>query len=187
MEEAKYYSQKRPFESEGLEKIKKLERIIREKLERVMAPCVAGRFGDEHFSFDAASYYTLVKNDNGKEMLVKLGWGEMSSKTFLAPKEELTYPETNGIIREIPIPIYCLSQSDSYFANSPDLKEMEQDPSSYLKEKAIFVYDKDGAGFVGNESIDKDITYKKQLKLDSLPILNIDEAISRMENFNYDL
>lgn len=165
------------------EKIKRLEGIIREKLERIMSPVVAGRFGDEYFSFDAASYYTLVSDSKGKIYPVKLGWGETSASTYLLPKDELLYPEINGSIREIPVPVYCLSQSDSYLASELKQEEMNDDISSYMKENAIYVYEKDGLGFVGNERVD-DKSIGRHLNIESLPILDIDDAINRMESFN---
>lgn len=164
------------------DKIKILESLIREKFERFMSPAVAGRFGDNHFSFDAASYYTLTEGDDGKVKPVKLGWGEMSEQTFLSPKDKLIYPETNGLIREIPLPMYCLSQSNSYFADESKIKQMQEDVISYFKEKAIFIFDKDGFGFVGNEKIDNS-NFKKHLNLDNLPVVKIDEAISRMKDW----
>lgn len=163
-------------------KIKILETLIREKLERFMSPAVAGKFGDNHFSFAAASYYTLIEEGDGKVKPIKLGWGEMSEQTFLSPKDKLIYPETNGLIREIPLPVYCLSQSDSYLTDESKIKKMQEDSISYFKEKAIFLFDKGGFGFVGNEKKDNS-NFKKHLNLDNLPVVKIDEAISRMKSW----
>lgn len=170
---------------EEKEKIKKLDFLIMKKMQGFMDPCVAGRFGDDHFSFDAASYYTLIDLRDGAKKLLKIGWGEMSSKTFLCPKEESPYPESIDLYREFPLPIYCLSQADSYLSDSRDREEMKKDPVSYLQKKAIFVYDKKGLGFVGNEPVDPDKhPWRKELKIENLPSVNIDKAISEMKNFN---
>ncbi|MCF7820717.1 MAG: hypothetical protein K9M44_04595 [Candidatus Pacebacteria bacterium] len=167
------------------EKIEELHNLIREKLDHILSPCVAGRFGDDHFSFDAASYYTLVDLSNDKSELVKLGWGEMSSNTFLSAKEDLLYPDVNGLIREIPVPIYCLTQGDSYLSDDNTLQKIANNPKDYLKDKAVFVYEKDGVGFVGNEPIDKNgPQYRRELKLENLPAVSVDEAISKMKQFN---
>jgi len=169
------------------QKIKKLNELILKKLSYYMSPCVAGRFGDNHFSFDAASYYTLLDLSDKKQKLIKLGWGEMSEQTFLAPKDKLIYPETNAVIREINLPIYCLTQQDSYLANKENLKMLESDPVACLKERAVFVYDKMGLGFVGSESAsDPNNHFKRRLPVDNLPSVDIDEAITRLELFNND-
>ena len=109
------------------EKVKELQKLIYEKIASLLNPVVAGEAFDDYFSGDAASSYTLVKLKNGQFKMEKLGWGEMSKDTFTKPVEELLYPETSGKIREIPVPIYCVSQGDSYFLSKEELEKAEAD------------------------------------------------------------
>lgn len=93
------------------------------------------RPGEKGFSGDAASIFVLTSlaNEKGEETpeLVKVGWGEFSKKTF----EEDKYPA----FKNFPHDIYCVSQSDSYFAEGRLAEEIKQDPKKYLKERSIFV------------------------------------------------
>ena len=163
------------------EKITKLENLIRRKLD-IMSPAVAGRFGDEDFSFDAASYYTLVKMSNGEVKPIKLGWGEMSRRTFEADKEDLPYPDTNGLIREIPLPMYCLAQRDSFLADEKDVQRFSEKPVEYITDKARFVFDKGEIGFRGRKRVEEG-PRQTALDLSELKVIGIDEAIEKMESF----
>ena len=163
------------------EKIKELEKLIYEVITPMMNPVVAGEAFDDYSSGDAASYYTLVKLKDGQSKMEKLGWGKMSKDTFTKAIEDLRYPDSSGKIREIPVPIYCVRQEDSYFLNEEELKKAEEDVIAYLKSKAVFVYDKGGDGFVGNEK--KGNAYDHTLPLDKLPYKDIDEAIKLIEAF----
>jgi len=93
------------------------------------------RHDEEAFSGDGASIYVLVsmKNEKGEEIpeLVKVGWGEFSKKTF----EGDQYP----IFKNFPFDIYCVSQSDSYFASEKLKEEMAKYPIKYLSEHSLFV------------------------------------------------
>lgn len=91
--------------------------------------------GEEGFSGNAASIYaiTSLKNEKGEEVpeLVKIGWGEFSKETF----ESGRYPA----FHEFPLDIFCVSQSDSYFAEGQLREDMLENPARYLQEHSLFV------------------------------------------------
>jgi hypothetical protein len=93
------------------------------------------RSSEEAFSGDAASIYVLasMKNEKGEGIpeLVKVGWGEFSKETF----ESDRYPT----FQNFPFDIYCVSQSDSYFADERLREEMAKNPQKYLSEHSLFV------------------------------------------------
>ena len=129
------------------EKLDKVNRLAR-KLE--LDPAVLGRHGKELFSGDAASLYVLGE-DEKKKALVKLGWGEFCRDTFSAPVEQAIYQgfdkagrerAVNKLnnLRNLPGPIYCVRQQDSYLADSQTRELMTSNPEKYLAEKAYFVF-----------------------------------------------
>lgn len=93
------------------------------------------RSNEEAFSGDAASIYVLtsMKNEKGEDVpeLVKVGFGEFSKETF----EGDQYPT----FKNFPLDIYCVSQSDSYFADEKLRQEMARDPQKFLSEHSLFV------------------------------------------------
>lgn len=93
------------------------------------------RSGEEAFSGDAASLYTLVsmENEEGETVpeLVKVGWGEFSKETF----EGGRYPA----FKDFPFDIYCVSQGDSYLADEESREKMVKNPQKYLSEHSFFV------------------------------------------------
>jgi hypothetical protein len=93
------------------------------------------RSNEEAFSGDAASIYTVVsmKNEKGEDVpeLVKVGWGEFSKETVEGDR----YPT----FKDFPFDIYCVSQSDSYFADERLRREMTENPQKFLSEHSLFV------------------------------------------------
>lgn len=93
------------------------------------------RSNEEAFSGDAASIYVLasMKNEKGEEVpeLVKVGWGEFSKETFEGDR----YPT----FKNFPYDIFCVSQSDSYFADEKLRQEMAKNPQKFLSEHSLFV------------------------------------------------
>lgn len=89
---------------------------------------------EDGFSGDAASIFVLVSLENEKgeksSELIKVGWGEFSTQTFAGDK----YPA----FKNFPFDIYCVSQSDSYFADEKLLREMTENPQKYLSEHSLF-------------------------------------------------
>ena len=92
------------------------------------------RSSEEGFSGDAASLFVLtsLQNEQKEEILklIKVGWGEFSKETFEGDK----YP----VFKHFPLDIYCVSQSDSYFANERLRSEMDENPQKYLSEHILF-------------------------------------------------
>jgi hypothetical protein len=133
--------QTEPISPESQEVEKELERArqrLHDSFNTLFGASMGGgyaRFGEEGFSGDAASIYVLVsaKNEKGEDTLelVKVGWGEFSKETFESDK----YPA----FKNFPFDIYCVSQSDSYFADERLRKEMAENPKKYLTEHALFV------------------------------------------------
>ncbi|KKQ35958.1 MAG: hypothetical protein US50_C0002G0018 [Candidatus Nomurabacteria bacterium GW2011_GWB1_37_5] len=122
------------FEKEKNSKIFKLHDIV-ETLIRASMGGTYAYFGEEGFSGDAASLFTLInmadKKGEMKPELFKVGWGEFSKVTFTSGK----YPN----FKNLPFDLYCVSQSDSFFSGF-DKKLSEQmisDPVSYLKDKSL--------------------------------------------------
>lgn len=117
---------------------KRARQYLDDSLETLFRAKMGGSYAkkeEEAFSGDAASIYVLasMKNERGEVVpeLVKVGWGEFSKETF----ESDRYP----IFRNFPFDIYCVSQSDSYFADEQLREEMKKNPQKYLSERSLFV------------------------------------------------
>jgi hypothetical protein len=128
--------EKSKFEQEKLKKLYRLRDVIKYILKDPNGATYAS-FGEEGFSGDAASLYTLIEmlDEKGeiKPELFNIGWGEFSKNTFIDEK----YPQ----FQNLPFDIYCLTQSDSYFSGFDKKlsEQMQNDPINYLKEKSILV------------------------------------------------
>lgn len=126
---------------ESVEAQKELERarcVLYDSLNTLLRSAMGGTYahgGEEGFSGDAASLYVLIsiKNGKGEEVpeLVKVGWGEFSKETFEGDR----YPT----LHNLPFDVYCVSQSDSYFADEKLRREMIENPAKYLQEHSLFV------------------------------------------------
>ncbi len=150
-------------------------------------PVVQGRFGDEYFSGDAASIYTLLSdNEELKPFLVKLGWGEVSKNTFVEESDE-TKKNSNKFfrpedsvgkkIKSLPFPIYVVRQSDSYLISKEEFEKNQNDPENFLFNKAIFVFDK--GNFIGALPKEGGSPYKISLQntdLEKLPTYSLEDA-----------
>ncbi|OHA89270.1 MAG: hypothetical protein A3B03_02460 [Candidatus Zambryskibacteria bacterium RIFCSPLOWO2_01_FULL_42_41] len=151
---------------ESVEAQKELERargVLHDSFNTLLRSAMGGTYahgGEEGFSGDAASLYVLtsIKNKKGEEVpeLVKVGWGEFSKETF----EGDQYPTFHNL----PFDVYCVSQSNSYFADEKLRKEMTENPAKYLKEHSLFVASKGKVklsekvdGDWRNRRLDKDI------------------------------
>ena len=114
------------------------------------------RADEECFSGDGASLFMLVKlHKEGREKteLVKIGWGEFSKQVFTkGDKSKYSdyvpeyrdgkyygYKAQHEVLRSLPFDVYCVSQSDSYFADKETQKDMCFNPEKYLRENALFV------------------------------------------------
>ncbi|MEA3272194.1 MAG: hypothetical protein U9P90_00830 [Patescibacteria group bacterium] len=126
---------------ENMEVKKELERAkirLHDSFDTLLNSRMGGSYAkinEEGYSGDGASIYvlTFLKNKKGEETpeLVQIGWGEFSKETF----ESDRYPA----FRDIPFDVYCVSQSDSYFADEQLREEMAKNPVKYLSEHSIFV------------------------------------------------
>lgn len=83
------------------------------------------------FSGDAASIYTLVRNNSGEVELLKLGWGEFSHDSFTSG----IYPALN----QASFPIVVVSQWESHLADHETLQLMKDEPVAYLKTRGLMV------------------------------------------------
>lgn len=166
-------------------KIKMISRLA-EKLQ--ISGAVLGYFGQELFSLDAASLFTLVQEKNEKK-LVKLGWGEFCKDTFVAPVEKAIYPYTseNGKLeaierlnelRNIPAPLYCVRQHDSYLSDEDTRALMSSDPKEYLAKKALFVYNN---GEVTANPLIAHLDKQQKQKEFLVSSANVDEVIKYLE------
>ena len=90
----------------------------------------AAEYGEECFSGDGASLFTLVKFD-GDVDLVKLGWGEFSRETF----EGDCYPH----FKKCPFDIYVVDQDSGYFHIRDILTKLNYDYPEYLKRYSVLV------------------------------------------------
>ena len=172
------------------QKLDKASKLICRKLK--MDGIVKGKYGDEYFSGDAASLYTLILGEDGAKKLLKIGWGEVSEKTFIGSVKQLIEDQysflgeetrQNSIkrveaIRQLPVPVYCVRQDKSYFANAKLIKLMADSPEQYLREQALFVNDKgvfrgrDGQLWPGNSERNRD---------EAMPAGNVDQLIKYLE------
>ena len=117
---------------------KRARRYLADSFETLFRARMGGgyaRNNEEAFSGDAASIYVLVslKNEKGEETpeLVKVGWGEFSKETFEG--------DQHPTFKNFPFDIYCVSQSDSYFADEQLRREMTENPQKFLSEHSLFV------------------------------------------------
>jgi len=178
------------------EKVEKFQELFSARYD--LGGIVRGRFGEEYFSGDGASFFTLLHDKSGRVTLVKLGWGEVSQDTFLADIDDLMEkygdkgllkPEVNNKtqqgfedIRNLPVPFYVVRQGQSYFADEKLKELILKDPEKYLKENALFVFN-DGQ-FTG-QAVDQVVDQKrrtKRLPLENLPMADVDEAIKALQN-----
>lgn len=102
--------------------------------------------GDDWFSGDAATIYTLVSLDDGQEKLLPLGWGEFSKDVF----ETNRYPA----FQQAPYDIFVVRQFDSYFADKDKQVLMRDDPKRFLQEHALMVA-RNGAATLLGETADR--------------------------------
>lgn len=131
--------QTHPLENEEAEKQLQRSRLkLHDVFETLFNSAMGGTYAqrnEDGFSGDAASIFVLTsfKNKAGEETpeLIKVGWGEFSTKTFTDNK----YPA----FKNFPYDIYCVSQTDSYFADEKLRKKMAEDPKKYLSEHSLFV------------------------------------------------
>lgn len=117
---------------------KRVRQHLDDSLETLFRAKMGGgyaRSSEEAFSGDAASIYVVasMKNEKGEEVpeLVKVGWGEFSKETFEG--------DQCPTFKNFPFDIYCVSQSDSYFADEKLREEMVKNPQKFLSEHSIFV------------------------------------------------
>ena len=124
----------------GIDKAKETDeqklRKLGDVFETLFRAQMGGTFtysGERSLAWDASSLYTLVTmpTDKGeKTVLVKVGWGEFGKQTFTGDR----YPA----FRDTPIDLYCVTQTDSFFADGKLAEQMKSDPIAYLKERSVF-------------------------------------------------
>ncbi len=124
---------------ESFEAQQKRERkYLNDSIETLFGAKMGGGYAqsdEKAFSGDAASIYLVVsmmdKEGNESPELVNVGWGEFSRETF----ESGRYPT----FKNFPYDIYCVSQTDSFFADEKLRKEMAENPQKFLAEHSLFV------------------------------------------------
>ncbi len=166
-------------------KVEKAVKLIREKLS--LDPGVRGELGDDYFSGDAASLFTLLNDPEQVHKLIKIGWGEFSKETFSGPlrksfgarpESEERYRKQQQALRDLPTPVYCVRQYDSYFADEKQREIMEKNPGEYLKENSVFMYNQ--GKFLGSKDEEWLNNYKEGNEVD-LPCGDIDQLINFLE------
>ena len=165
------------------EKYEQIAHILVDTLFRSNGMVAAGS-GEKGFSGDAASLFVLVsmKTTAGEDVpkLVKAGWGEFSLKAF-DKSAEPRYPDAgHQAIKKFPYDLYCVRQSDSYFANEQQQKGIKEDPIEYLSKNTMIVANSGAATM--SERVSREKGSEFHLPKESIRPIPYDEMVSTVRN-----